>query len=71
MSPVQCAGCGLAVKEEIGGRRCYGLRRSISEKEMSQYWLCHYYLPIITEDGQPLTPFEHFLLKQDEIDRKK
>ncbi|ADG81341.1 hypothetical protein [Thermincola potens] len=71
MAPVQCAGCGLANIDGNGGSKCYALGRVIDAKELRQRWACHYYLPVIEEDGRPLTPFQHYLLKQDEIDRKK
>ncbi len=71
MSPVQCPGCGLITKDETGRKRCYALKKSTIDDELSQHWFCHYYLPIIVEDGQPLTPFQHFLIKQTEIDGKR
>jgi hypothetical protein len=71
MSPVQCFECGLAGQDEIGGKRCYALKRIVSNNDRNQYWSCHYYLPVITEGDKPLTAFEHLLLKQAEIDRKK
>ncbi len=71
MSPVQCFDCGLADGDEGGMKSCYVLKRSISSDDRKQYWSCHYYLPVIMEGDEPLTAFEHFLLKQAEIDRKK
>lgn len=71
MSPVQCFGCGLVSQEAIGGNRCYALKRDINNDDLNQKWYCHYYLPVIIESDKPLTAFEHFLLKQDEINRKK
>ncbi|PKM46361.1 MAG: hypothetical protein CVV03_05410 [Firmicutes bacterium HGW-Firmicutes-8] len=70
MSPVQCFGCGLVAQDEIGGKRCLALKRIVGNNDRNQYWSCYYYLPVIVED-KPLTAFEHLLLKQAEIDRKK
>ena len=70
MSPVQCASCGLVVRER-SNRCCYGFHRPITDKEMEQDWPCYYYLPEIQENGEPLTAHQHFLIKRDEIDRKK
>jgi len=42
----------------------------VANNDRNQYWSCYYYLPVIVED-KPLTAFEHLLLKQAEIDRKK
>lgn len=70
MSPMQCSSCGL-VDHEKGKMRCYAFHRPITDKELEQDWPCHYYLPQILEDGELLTAYQHFLLKRDEIDRKK
>ena len=71
MSPAQCFGCGLVGQDEQGRKRCYALKRSVSNNDRNEFWLCHYYLPVIIEGDKPLTAFEHLLLKQAEIDRKK
>lgn len=45
-------GCGLLNQNENGGKHCYALKRDVSYTDRSQYWLCHYYLPVITEGNK-------------------
>lgn len=70
MSPTHCLECGLLDEGPEGRKQCYVSKKSFQE-ELSKHWECNYFFPAIIEDGKSLSPAEHYLLRKDEIDRKK
>lgn len=73
MSNQKCLECGLIEQdqEHQGKKQCLALKRNLNPDDLNRGWDCYYYISIIKEDGEPLTPFEHYLIKLDEIEKKK
>lgn len=71
MSNQDCLKCGLIDEDHQGGKMCLAFKRNLKSKDLSRSWECYYYISIIKENGEQLTPFEHYLLKLDEIEKKK
>ncbi|MCL5057124.1 MAG: hypothetical protein M1130_03835 [Actinobacteria bacterium] len=63
----QCAFCGLSFKKEKK-LTCYLSGRTVTE---GPGWNCHFFKEIIVEDGFPLTPHQHYIIKKSELDRLK
>lgn len=63
-----CAGCGLYAANE---GQCLWFNKKLSEKEVAAGGDCLYFTGIIYEDGQPLSPYQHFLFKQQDVNSKK
>lgn len=64
-----CRNCGLGTKENNGLISCFKdktLKQPEEDKEG-----CLYYIETISEEGEPLTPFQHLLLKEDELKERK
>lgn len=62
--PIDCARCGIA-KRENDRLRCikyhYLMKPSETERE------CSYFTPFIEEDGELLSPEQHLMLKEVEM----
>ena len=71
MSSQQCSECGLIDQDRQGDKQCLVLKRNLKPEDLNRSWDCYYYISIIKENGEQLTPFEHYLLKLDEIEKKK
>lgn len=63
-----CADCGLCFVNG-GGTRCYLTGRPVDIKK--DQWHCHFHCEIIKEDGKPISPEQHYLIKKSEIERLK
>ena len=68
MKKVSCAECGIAKKHEDGKVRCLKFNSLLfvggiddTSKE------CHYFTPFMEEDGELMTPEEHLMLKEVEM----
>jgi hypothetical protein len=60
-----CENCGLGIPENESIIKCFKyktLNNSLIDKES-----CLYYTEIICEEGEPLTPLQHLLLKEEEV----
>ncbi len=62
-----CGACGLAMVC-TDGMKCYLSGRAVSP---DRFWQCHFFSKKIMEDGQPLTPEQHYLIKKSELNRLK
>lgn len=63
-----CSGCGLA-ERRVEGIYCAARKKVLGgETEAGE---CFYFMPPVVEEGKPLSPQEHLLLKENEILRKK
>ena len=71
MSSAQCFECGLIDGDYLNNNQCLALKRNLKSEDLNRSWECYYYISIIKENGERLTPFEHYLLKLDEIEQKK
>lgn len=60
-----CENCGLGVRENNGLISCFKYKTSNNPKEDKQG--CVYYYEIIIEEGEPLLPLQHLLLKEEEL----
>lgn len=65
----KCENCGLFAQAT---RECVWFKKKLSEAEMeSSGEGCIYYMEVIYEDGEPLSTYQHLLLKQEDIASKK
>lgn len=64
-----CSDCGLAVPDAIG-TRCFLTGRTVPKNEVEQ-WDCHFFSKTIVEDGMPLSPEQHYLIRRSELDGQK
>lgn len=67
----KCQNCGLFDKNQNGQRYCIALKRNLKEEDLYRHWVCYYFIATIIEDGEQLTPFEHYLLMMDDFEKKK
>jgi hypothetical protein len=63
-----CENCGLFVAP---AKSCYWLKKKLTQEEMTASNDCNYFIEIAYEDGVPLTPHQHMLFKQQDLDYKK
>ena len=64
-----CMNCGLGTKENSEFIGCYKyktLNNPLEDKEG-----CLYFIETRSEEGDPFTPFQHLLLKEDELKERK
>ena len=59
-----CENCGLGTKEDNGQISCFKYRKLNDAKEEQH---CTYYKEIICEEGEPLSPLQHLLLREEEL----
>ena len=71
--PQDCRKCGLGVP--VAGEphivRCHVTQKFVPPEKQLHDWQCLYFVEPIFEDGRLLTPEQHYLLKQNELDKKK
>ncbi len=60
-----CENCGLGIKENTGFVNCFKYKTSTNPQEDKQG--CRYYIEIIIEEGEPLLPIQHLLLREEEL----
>ncbi|MDD4675014.1 MAG: hypothetical protein PHX31_05125 [Syntrophaceticus schinkii] len=65
---VGCKKCGLYDAQQ---QECYWFRKRLTSDEVAMSNNCSYFIEIIYEDGEPLTPYQHTLLKMDDLASKK
>lgn len=64
-----CEKCGLFDVEQ---QECCWFRKSLTDNEVAAGGSnCSYFIETIYEDDEPLTPYQHILLKKSDISRKK
>lgn len=64
-----CSECGLAMSG-AAGTRCYLTNGPVPEKP-GEHWDCHFFSKTIVEDGLPLSPEQHYLIRRSELDGQK
>ncbi len=64
-----CSKCGLVVLSSTG-IRCYLTDRPVPQSSGAS-WDCYLFSKIIVEDGLPLSPEQHYLIRKSELDGKK
>lgn len=69
MSIKKCEGCGLAIKTGIELVECFKYGNIIPDENKEE--ACSYYIEIKYEDGEAMTPLQHFLLKDQELKARK
>ena len=66
-----CLDCGLsAALTDSRYIKCYIFKRDV-DVTIPRNWGCLYFCKRIIESGDLLTPFEHYLIRNDEIERAK
>jgi hypothetical protein len=65
-----CAGCGLSVRVDCG-YQCYVSKQVYAGEDLSKLRDCLYYCQPLEEDGEPLSPEQLLLLRQNELDQKR
>lgn len=60
-----CDNCGLGTKENKSFESCYKYKTLNDPQEDKEG--CLYYIAIVCEDGEPLLPLQHLLLKEEEL----
>lgn len=63
-----CKQCGLY---DVQQQECCWFRKRLTSEEIALSGNCIYFTEIVYEDGEPLTPFQHVLLKKGDLDSKK
>jgi hypothetical protein len=63
-----CTKCGLFV---TGEGKCLWYKKQLSEREVAAGDDCLYFTGIIYEDGEPLSPHQHIMFKQQDVNSKK
>ena len=64
-----CENCGLGTKENIGLVSCFKYKTLNNPQEDKEG--CIYYIVTMSEEGEPLLPLQHLLLKEDELKARK
>lgn len=64
-----CSKCGLGIKEINGLVNCFKYKTSNNHQEDKES--CMYYIKIVYEEGEPLSPLEHLLLKEKDINSRR
>jgi hypothetical protein len=60
-----CENCGLGTKENTGLISC--LKYKTLNNQLEDKEGCLYFIEIIMEEGEPLLPLQHLLLKEQEL----
>ena len=60
-----CENCGLGTKENTGLIRCFKYK-TLNDPQMDKEG-CIYHIEIIMEEGEPSSPLQHLLLKEQEL----
>jgi hypothetical protein len=63
-----CESCGLFV---ASAKECYWFKKKLTPEEIASSNDCNYFIEIIYEDGVPLTPHQHILFRQQDLECKK
>lgn len=63
----RCADCGLRTDAASGEHTCFLYRRPLADMGVP----CPHFIARVVEDGKPLTPFEHWLLKEAELNGRR
>lgn len=65
---IKCVQCGMfsALQKE-----CVWFKKRLTQGEIQASGECIYFIEIMYEDGEPLTPYQHLMFKQQDIASKK
>ncbi|NPV30242.1 MAG: hypothetical protein HPY58_11815 [Firmicutes bacterium] len=64
----RCLKCGLF---STLNSECFWFKKKFSRQDLAASGECPYFTEILYEDGVPLTPYQHFLLKKQDLESKK
>ena len=64
----RCNICGLYDAQQ---QECYWFRKRLTDEEFALSDNCIYFTEIVYEDGEPLTTYQHLILKKGDHDSKK
>lgn len=64
-----CGNCGLGTKDENGLISCFKYKTLHNTQDDKAS--CIYYIETVIEDGEPLPPLQHLLLKEQELKQHK
>lgn len=65
----KCSECGLQYRQ-AGTAYCFKTKQALTEADLGAQRDCYHFMAIMYEDGEALTPEQHFALAQREIARK-
>lgn len=65
---LKCEECGLFSSTD---KQCAWFKKKRTEKEIVNSSDCAYFIEINYEDGLPLKPYQHLILKQEDLASKK
>jgi len=64
-----CQNCGLGIEGNNDIVSCFKYKtQNNSQEERTK---CIYYIEIIAEDGEPLSPIQHLLLVEQDLGKRK
>jgi len=64
----KCPKCGLFSAPE---NNCFWFKKELSPSDIEASSGCYYFIEIMYEDGDPLTPLQHLLFKKQDVASKK
>ncbi len=64
----KCVQCGLFSPMQ---KECIWFKKILTQPDIEASVDCTYFTEIMYEDGEPLTPYQHLMLKRQDIDSKK
>lgn len=64
----KCEKCGLYLASD---NECFWFKKKLTPEDLAASDECIYFIQIICEDGEPLTPQQHYIFKQNELASKK
>lgn len=65
-----CTSCGLGVGNSVdGANKCFKYATVSNANDNKEN--CLYYIDIVFEDGEPIPPLQHLLLKEEELKARK
>jgi len=64
-----CSNCGIAIKHDGDSVECFKFGKKNSSIVDAE--VCDYHTGVIYEDGEAMTPFQHLLLKEQELKSRK
>ena len=60
-----CNNCGLGIKENSSLVSCFKYKTLNNPQEDKED--CIYYIEVMSERGEPLSPLQHLLLKEEDL----
>lgn len=64
----KCVECGLFSPVQ---KECVWFKKILTKADIEASDECSYFIEIMYEDGEPLTPYQHLMFKRQDIESKK